>query len=66
MMSSAPTMTTRLQRPWEIQSHAVERARVVDAHAALTWTLGPLAPMNSAICECPMPKTRNRKSRGKR
>ena len=60
---SAPTTTTRRQRPLRIQSSAIEMPWAVLAHAALTWAFGPRAPMYSANWLCPIVSTRNRKRR---
>ena len=46
-----------------IQSSARATAWVVLAHAALTWVLGPRAPMYSANCECPIESTLKMKRR---
>ena len=63
--SSAEMTITRLHRPAWIQSSASATACVVLAQAELICVLGPRAPMNSANCECPMDKTRNRNRRSK-
>ncbi len=61
--SSAAMTMTRSQRPNRIQSSARATAWVVLAHAALTWVLGPRAPMYSANCECPIESTLKMKRR---
>ncbi len=60
---SAAMISTRRQRPARIQSSAMEVAWAVLAQAALTWVLGPRAPMYSANWEWPMARMRNRKRR---
>ncbi len=63
--SSPPTTTTRRQRPLRIQSSAMAMAWAVLAQAALTWVLGPRAPMYWANWLWPIDRMRNRKRRSK-
>ncbi len=53
LMFSPPMTITLLHLPTLIQSSAIPMARVVEAHAALTSVLGPLALITWARCAAP-------------